>query len=313
LQFRWADLDILNGTVPDGGWQTGQDYHIKVERYDGVIYLGLDGVTLASVANTRNMSYAYQTNVGGNTIAFPNNFSMDGWMSNVRFTPTVARTNGASTWTVPTELFPITVPVLSSLLQFDGNYTDDGTEGATWVATGDAAIDATYKKFGTGSMITLTTGNLKTSDLPAFGTGDFFVRGWVLGGASSAVRGMFDCRPAAGTGTSGFTLYNTSNNALSMYTNGAVQCAAPNVKNSQWNYFEYSRVDGVGYIFVNGLLGGTYTDTNNYTVNDEGYNWGSLMVGGANANAGYLDALEIAYEGGHTAGYAVPTTAPPTP
>lgn len=75
-------------------------------------------------------------------------------------------------------------------------------------------------------------------------------------------------------------------------------------------YFEYSRVYGIGYLFINGNLELTFPDATDYT-NDSmvigacGYMYAYLGISPA---MGYIsEAVLVNGEGGHTENYTVPT------
>jgi hypothetical protein len=181
---------------------------------------------------------------------------------------------------------------------------------------GNAQISTSVKKYGTGSLAFDGTGdylisNSPTTDLYAFGIGDFTIEFWLYLNSTSGAQVFYDGRPASSQGLQP-TIY-TNSGTLYYYTNATNRITGNSLSTNTWYHIAVSRSGSSTKMFVNGTqVGSTYTDSTNYInsalrpmIGADGYNSGTP---GGNPMNGYIDDLRI------TKGYARYTTTftPPT-
>ena len=202
-------------------------------------------------------------------------------------------------------------PIMSSLLHFDGadgstTFTDE--KGKIWTPSGNAQIDTSIGGFGGASGLFDGTGDYLSSASHAdfqFGTGDFTV----------ATRVRFNAFPASTQAiifstsqTNGFSLYVKSSGRIAAAKSGVVEvlAGATTLSTGVTYYIEASRSGTTTKIFVDGVVDGTATDSNNYSAfNEPKIGWdggGSLVLNG------WLDEMRIIKGAAeHTANYTPPT------
>lgn len=185
-----------------------------------------------------------------------------------------------------------------SLLHFDGVngspiFTDQ-IPGRVWTPVNGMAISTAQSVFGGASGLSGSAIAALISDTPAsdftFGTGDFTIEFAHRTPASLASFYFpLDFRSASGDVKPCF-LYN---GAWQYYTAGSVRITGSPATVNTWYRIAYSRVSGVGRLFVNGTQqGSNYVDSNNYVqcraiINGAGDNPGTF---GANT---WWDELRI--------------------
>lgn len=217
-----------------------------------------------------------------------------------------------------------------SLLHFDASGTTitDVYSLNLWTAYGTATQSSSSPIYGSGSYYSAsgTDGdNVRTKTAPAnfnFGTGDFTVEFSIKAPAQTA------SFPTAIElyNNSGGGAYADANIIWQLYFNPAsgdasrwycgaagdiVTGSASTIFNDATHYVAYSRVSGVGYLYVDGVRVGTAADTQNYTGGTV------LSVGSTNGSSdtvkGKLDEVRITNGVGRYSGstYTVQTTAFP--
>jgi hypothetical protein len=182
----------------------------------------------------------------------------------------------------------------------------DSSQKVNLVAYGSAAISTTQSKFGGSSMYFNGTTDYIQATVPAPGTGDFTLEGWVYLPAFSTGSPNIFSIVASGSST-GFQVYVTStvygirSNVANFitYTGGI-----PSL--NVWNHVAIVRYSGTITLYVNGInVGSTSTA---YTLSDTQFNAGNTPIG-QYLNA-YID--EIRYTKGYaryTANFTPPTSA----
>jgi hypothetical protein len=184
---------------------------------------------------------------------------------------------------------------------------------------GNAQISTSVSKFGGGSMAFDGTGdylvsNAASTDLYAFGTGDFTVEFWMY--ANTVAPGLqiiYDQRPGVVTATAPTIYLSTSQ--LRYYFDGADRITGSTLSINIWYHIALCRASGSTKLFVNGTqAGSTYTDSNTYT---NGALRPVIATDGSSVNTnsfnGYIDDLRITKGvARYTSNFTAPTAAFPT-
>lgn len=160
--------------------------------------------------------------------------------------------------------------------------------------TPTASSSTTYSAttFG-GSMYFDGTGDyLGITSLPAFGTGDFTIDGWVYNSGDTTNRGIFEFASAVLSTSVGISLAFYSNGSGWQYSYGASTTAtvAATLLANVWYHFAFSRSSGTLKIYINGAQIASLSDTTNYTFN-------ALTVGGYYSTSqlltGYISDMRV--------------------
>jgi hypothetical protein len=236
---------------------------------------------------------------------------MNGYISNLRFVKgTDVYGVGNTSITVPTA--PLTAITNTSLLL---NFTNAGVLDATaknnLETVGNAQISTAQSKWGGSSIAFDGTGdylpsNPSTSNLYAFGTGDFTIEFWLRLGSVSGNQSLVDIRP---TGTNGlYPLIYTNTTSLIYYVNSATQISGGTLSTNTWYHVAVSRSGTSTKMFLDGTqIGSTYTDSNNYLAGT-GAPWVGTFRDGTGALNGYIDDLRITKGvARYTANFTAPT------
>lgn len=143
---------------------------------------------------------------------------------------------------------------------------------------GDFRFPANYpistlspRKVGKYSLNFAGTGNGTVSgECFKFGTADFTVQAymWPLS-AGSAI--LLDCRPASTNGAYLTFALDASIARVNILFGGTNHFSVTTLEINQWSHVAYCRRNGVGYLFINGVLDATWTDATNYTSVDGVY------------------------------------------
>ena len=209
----------------------------------------------------------------------------NGYLSNIRVS-TVARTISS----VPTA--PLTSDAdVRWLLNFTNAGIFDNTGKNNLETVGNAQIDTTTKKYGTGSMEFDGNGDFLTapnSENFAFGTGDFTVEGWVNTSSLASEQTIFDSLPLGGIAsrTTSFVLVIATDGKLRFYSNNAYSSSTSNsVTTGQWFHFAMVRSSGTIKIYINGTEGLSVANTTNFS------NTGCVIGRYADAANGYFNGF----------------------
>ena len=249
---------------------------------------------------------------------------VNGYMSNIRFVKgdiptayqTTSNTAGTTIFTPPTA--PLTAITNTSLLL---NFTNAGIYDATskndLETVGNAQLSNTTAKWGSTSIKFDGTGdyltsNPATTDMYAFGSGDFTIEFWmyisVLGTSVP-----YDQRTTGGNGATS-TLYITSS-TLRYYVSGSDRITSSTLSTGQWYHVAVARSGTSTKMFIDGTqAGSTYTDSTVYTNSSlRPFIGGDSNNPGANGFNGYVQDLRITKGlARYTANFTPPTAAFPT-
>jgi hypothetical protein len=254
----------------------------------------INGVAAGSSSNT---GFSYSASSPTNTLAIaraqgagganPPGAEYTGYISSLRISTNV-RTGLTS---LPSA--PYTSDANTKLLN---NFTNagifDNTGKNNLETVGNAQIDTTTKKYGTGSMEFDGTGDYldfpQTVDF-AFGTGDFTVEFWAY---LNSATGTFLHATTDTAGTFGVSSINNDSDVFA-YTVGGSSVSWLNVTLSTgtWQHYAFVRSGSTLTWYLNGVSQGGKTFTNNVTAT------GRLRVGsyydGTIPLNGFIDDLRI--------------------
>jgi hypothetical protein len=227
----------------------------------------LNGVRGAQQTDTTNFSSATVVTIGKRFEAFSgNDFYFTGYLNEARMVKGTALYSGA-THTVPTA--PLTaVANTQLLLNFTNAGIFDQTGKNNLETVGNAQIDTTTKKYGTGSMEFDGTGdylvvNSGGQDL-AFGSGAFTIEFWVY---INTVKNnaLVDFRPN-GVGNGAYvTLYQDSGGTIRLYVSGSDRITGGSLSIDTWYHIALTRSGTDTKLFIDGTQSGsTYTDSTVY-------------------------------------------------
>jgi hypothetical protein len=252
-------------------------------------------------------SYAYSSSNAANPMYIgsrPDSTELfTGYISNVRLSDNIRSI------TLPTA--PYTSDGNTSfLLNFTNAGIIDNTGKNVLETVGNAQIDTTTKKYGTGSLAFDGSGDwLLMSNTPdqQLGTGNFTIEFWVYlaSGDTGSNRGLV----AKGTSTTGFLVsLNTTEKVVFTYTTSTITSTG-SITTNAWNHIAVVR-EGTGSnqtkIYINGTNDGTGTVSTDF-------NQTSVMYVGANrtggdAMKGFIDDLRITKGvARYTANFTAPT------
>ncbi len=220
---------------------------------------------------------------------------------------TSSTTLGATIFTPPTQAVTTTsqgatASNVSLLCNFTNAAITDGTMKNNLQTVGNAQVSTSVVKYGAGSMAFDGTGdyltsNAATTNLYAFGTGDFTIEFWIYSNSFASSATVFDPRP---NGDDGLTTpypqaYWDTSGRFGYYTTTATRILSSPLNTNTWYHIAISRSGANTRMFVNGVqAGSTYTDSNNYTcgvnrplIGGSGFSPGSFSFNG------YIDDLRI--------------------
>jgi hypothetical protein len=221
------------------------------------------------------------------------NVPTTGWLSSVRVVKgTAVYTAG---FTPPTA--PLTAITNTSLLT---NFTNagifDNTGFNALETVGNAQIDTTVKKYGTGSMEFDGTGDYlfmpATPDL-TFGSGDFTLEMWVYPSALSGTTSfLYAGRPASTNGA--YPVLYLTNSVTAWYVSSSDRITGAALSTGQWSHVAITRSGTSTKLFINGTQSGsTYTDSTNYLLSRVFIGASDFNSGSSEYFNGYIDDLRI--------------------
>jgi hypothetical protein len=301
-----SDADLLGITLSDIADQWN---HIAIVRSSGTVYGYLNGVRKNSVADSTNFNVNCSVAIGA---AFNGSVNLLGNISNFRVVKGTAVYTG-TTYTVPTA--PLTAVSGTELLcNFTNAGIFDNTGKNNLETVGNAQIDTTTKKYGTGSMEFDGTGDwllLANNVNQQLGTGNFTIEFWVYlaTGDTGSNRGLV----AKGTSTTGFLVsLNTTQKVVFTFATSTITSSGA-ITLDAWNHIAVVR-EGTGSNQTKIYIAGTNDGTG--TVSTD-FNQTSVMYVGANRTGGdpmkgFIDDLRITKGvARYTANFSVPTEAFP--
>jgi hypothetical protein len=216
---------------------------------------------------------------------------MTGYMSSLNITTIV------ESITIPTA--PYTSSGNTSLLC---NFTNAGILDNTCFnaleTVGNAQIDTSVKKYGTGSMKFDGTGDYVVAAANtslALGGGDFTAEMWLYPTAFATYISVWCCTNSAAVAT-GFHIGFNASGQMFIYQNSAFRISSSANSGvltlNQWNHVAVVRSSGVVKIYVDGTAASsTWSTTQNFS---QGFNLiGAAPNGGSEYYTGYIDDLRI--------------------
>jgi hypothetical protein len=296
---------VTTGVVTVNAWN-----HIALSRSSGTMSVYLNGTRVLNSTYSDNLSQ--QQLVIGRAYPALDQEYVFGYISDFRLVKGTALFSG-TTISVPTS--PIAnITNTSFLCNFTNAGIFDNTGKNNLETVGDAQIDTTTKKYGTGSMEFDGTGDwLLMAHNPdqQLGTGNFTIEFWVYlaTGDIGSNRGLV----AKGTSTTGFLVsLNTTEKVVFTFTTSTITSSGAITTNA-WNHIAVVR-EGTGSNQTKIYIGGTNDGTG--TVSTD-FNQTSVMYVGCNRTAGdpmkgFIDDLRITKGvARYTAAFTPPTAAFP--
>lgn len=201
------------------------------------------------------------------------------------------------------------------LIKGDEAIVDDGPGIRAVTANGSAAIEADAAAFG-GKAIRLNGGGsyltLDGHSSLALGTGAFTIEMRVRLLSLTTNMALIDFRPASTNGAFPL-LYVSSGGVLSLYVNSAEQISgAHSLNTSAYGHVAYCRGnDGIGRLFCNGALIGSWADTLNYSVGAARPIIGALGYNPNEASFGrnmFVQAIRVSNRAEYTGPFTPPTS-----
>jgi len=276
----------------------------------------LDGVNKASATSASNISQA--TNV----FTISDTGTSNAYIADFRFVkgqalatgdftpPTSPVTTSSVGWTGANAAASLTGDV-NLLLNFTNAGIFDNTGKNNLETVGDAQIDTTTKKYGTGSIEFDGTGDwLKLPSNPnqALGTGNFTIEAWVYINTAKNYNFIYETR-ANDFSSAGLGFFTDASSRLCLYTDYNFRIQAGTVTIAVWNHVALVRSGGTFTAYVNGSSVGTYSATPDLTLDTVriGIDWNSTF-----SMDGFIDDLRITKGiARYTANFTPPTAAFP--
>jgi len=288
-------------------------YHIAVVRNSSTLTVYLNGSSIGSVSLTSNLTGG--GSVGFNIARWINASDVNefpGYISNFRIVKGTAVYTGA--FTPPTlpistsgstsaSAYPSTTNVdttfsssnTSLLCNFTNAGIFDNTGKNNLETVGNAQIDTTTKKFGTGSLeFDGTTDYIvqPTSDNYGYGTGDFTIEFWLRLNATTTQTIVSNL--TAANSTNPHIYINTT---IRYFTANADRITGASLSTGQWYHIALVRASGSTRLYIDGTQSGsTYTDSNNYGATAPlgiGTYWSSGSPLTTSTLNGFIDDLRI--------------------
>ena len=264
------------GVIKKNQW-----HHVAVTRDGGDVKLFADGVIVDTASGSTSDFAGGEAIVGSRWISGSFN-PFVGYISDARFV--LGSAVYTSAFTPPTS--PLTAVTNTEVLfnfQDAGIYDLSGINNLDTV--GNAQIDTSTKKYGTGSIEFDGSGDyLKLgpdTDLE-IGTGDFTIEGWIYTNTTD-YKGVFQFAnshlPGSIIGPALF--WQPSTNLWRVYSSaGSYHDVTETINVNTWYHFALVRDSGVYELFVNGVSKMSFTNAHDI-------NYSHLVIGG-NYSASYL-------------------------
>ncbi|NBU93073.1 MAG: LamG domain-containing protein [Actinobacteria bacterium] len=298
--YYTTQIATSNVTITANQW-----YYLVATRLSGTLRIFINGVQVASVADTTNLTESVVT-VGADANG---SSAFSGFMCGARILKGV----GYSSITVPTTP-PTAITNTSLLLNFTNAGIIDNTAKNDLVTVGGAQISTAQSKFGGASMYFDGTGDWLTAPSGPITSleGDFTVEGWVYLSSTAAAWPVFTVGDSSGA--SGIELYRaTSNGKWRVYQSNTARIdSSTSTSTGSWVHLAVVRSSGSVKLYVDGVNeGSAWSTTQSFSgavyVGAE-FNSGSVTV---SAN-GYIDDLRITKGiARYTANFTPPTAAFP--
>jgi hypothetical protein len=268
----------------------------------------VNGVSVATATDTAN--YAVGATIVGQNPAGTQRVA--GYICDLR-SVTGSDVYGSANTTITVPTAPLSsVTDTKLLLAFQNAAILDNAMMAVPETVGNAQIDTTIKKFGTGSLEFDGTGDwllVPDSIDQRLGTGKFTIECWLYLSATGAARGIV----GKGTSTTGWLLSTNSSNAVVFTYGTSTITSTGTLSGTTWYHIAVVR-EGTGTnqtkIYIDGTNDGTGTVSTDFTQTNAAY-VGANRTGGDALN-GYIDDLRITKGvARYTANFTPPTAAFP--
>lgn len=307
-------LDGSTQRLGHSGLTANQWYHLSITRSGTTVTGRINGVPFNTTA-TYTMSGTFGTATkaiymgmrGGSTNP------LFGYITDVSLVNGTALYKGSF---VP-PLAPVTATAGTTLLlNMDKGAAIDSSRSNDLETVGDAKIVKKSPYTGNySSMYFDGTGDYVIAPLStknAFGTGNFTAEMWLYPTAFANYKSLWGCSSGAASSTGFHTGLNASGNVF-IYSATAFKVTTTNAMNlNAWNHVAFVRNGTALNIYINGVLGGTWTlTTQTFT---DGYCWFGAAPGYASEYyTGYLADWRITNsQARYTAAFTPPTAPLPT-
>ena len=281
-------------------------YAVSICRTGTSTKMFLNGVQEGSTYTDSNNYIAAPIRLASNASTAGN--SLAGYMTSTRVSKGFAYYTSNYT--------PSTTP-----LSADSTYTSlliSGSAGSSAYdlsLNGNAGISSAVTtpfiyKFGTQSALVLAPGgtvSINDSTNTQMGTGDFTIEGWIYRTALGTAQSI----AGKGTTTTGFGIsINASNQLVFRATATNILTSTATIASATWTYFAWTRSGTTNYMFVDGTLQSSATDSTNYSQTNA-MSIGSDFI--AASRVQYIDDFRMT-KGvcRYTATFTAPTSAFPT-
>jgi len=308
-----SDTRLFNSnttSVPLNQW-----VHCVLVKSGSTVSIYQNGVRVGTTTN----STAYSNTLDVVSIGIDRNFAggkFPGYISNVRMVKgTAVYDPSQSSLTVPTT--PLTAITNTSLLTCQSNrFRDASTNNFTITRNGDVRV-TNFAPFAPSSAYSTSTnggsayfdgsGDYLTSSSSSalgFGTGDFTIELWFYTPAFTAIQALIDLRSGAVAEPLALSVSSSGlarSYDLTVRTGG--QCNA-----NQWNHIAWVRASNVNTVYVNGVVGHSWTNGADYGSSRP--SWiGMSAGGGSEPFTGYISNLRVVKGSAvYTAAFTPPTS-----
>jgi hypothetical protein len=306
-----SQLLVASSTNSNNTW-----YHFAVVRNGTSIRMYRDGVQVASATVSAGATFNWGYNGallgGGNWDGAGSYFN--GYISNARLVKGTAVYTSAFTPSTT----PLTAITNTSLLTCQSNrFRDASTNNFTITRNGDVKV-TNFAPFAPSSAYSTSTnggsayfdgsGDYLTSSSSSalgFGTGDFTIELWFYTPAFTAIQALIDLRSGAVAEPLALSVSSSGlarSYDLTVRTGG--QCNA-----NQWNHIAWVRASNVNTVYVNGVVGHSWTNGADYGSSRP--SWIGMSAGGSSEPfTGYISNLRVVKG---TAVYTAAFTPPTAP
>lgn len=303
---NFADVFFGAGSVPIGTWT-----HITLCRNtSNTTRCWINGVSVASTTSDTN-AYSLAATYIGSQPAGTN--TTNGFLSDMRILKGQALYDPTSSANIAVPTAPLTaITNTSFLLNFTNAGIIDNAMMAVPETVGNAQIDTTIKKYGTGSLEFDGTGDwllIPDSIDQRLGTGNFTIECWLYLSATGTARGIV----GKGTSTTGWLLSTNTSNAVVFTYGTSTITSTGTLSGTTWYHIAVVR-EGTSTnqtkIYIGGTNDGTGTVSTDFNQTNAAY-VGANRTGGDPMN-GYIDDLRITKGvARYTANFTAPTAAFP--